>query len=171
MWASGCRSALPGLSASPQVSGRVRPCEGVRHVPWRGAGASPSAPAPHRPERIERGGHVSGRHDALPRGGDGVWMTSTTPRSHCRTPWAQTQLVAASVPERSLGGIDRPSPERGEKHVVTSFPREIGDFTEPFRRRDLPPRSVSAQLRPGKHHGETVGENSPPPRRDPRDPR
>jgi hypothetical protein len=43
-------------------------------------------------------------------------------------------------------------------------------FTEPFRRRGLAPRSVSAHLRAGRHHGEAVRENSPPPRRDPRDP-
>jgi hypothetical protein len=29
---------------------------------------------------------------------------------------------------------------------------EIGSFPEPFRRRGLSPQSVSAQLRPGKHH-------------------
>lgn len=54
--------------------------EGVRHVSWRSAGASPSA-SPHtaragsnsRRERIERGGPVNGRHDMLPQVGDGLW--------------------------------------------------------------------------------------------------
>jgi hypothetical protein len=55
--------------------------------PWRDAGASPSAPAPagagadSRPARIERGAHVSGRHNALPRVGNGLWMTHLDPGS------------------------------------------------------------------------------------------
>jgi hypothetical protein len=53
---------------------------------------------------------------------------------------------------------------------VTSFPGNRR-FHGTFGCRGLPPRSVSAQLRPGRHRGEAVGENSPPPRRDSRDPR
>jgi hypothetical protein len=66
-------------------------------------------PHPHRPggvgfpaERIERGGQVIDRHDALPRVVDGVWMTSTTRRSHCRSPRTHIQASRCPHPQRSL---------------------------------------------------------------------
>jgi hypothetical protein len=145
----------------------------------RSAGASPSAPTPHRPVR----GRVPGRSAS---GAAVMSATATTryPRGKrwrlddldhpvvalAGAPRAEHSFSLPSLPQRSLGGIDRPSPQRGGKHIVTSFPPETGDFTDPFRRRGLPPRSVSAQLRTGRHHGKAVRENSPPPRRDPRDP-
>jgi hypothetical protein len=70
---SGCRSALPGcLPRRSSGAGQGR-CQGVRHVPQWSADASPSHPpagtdSDSRREWIERGGHVSGRHDALPPG-------------------------------------------------------------------------------------------------------
>jgi hypothetical protein len=64
-----------------------------------------------RRERIERGGHARNCHDALPRVGDGVWMTSTTRRSHLPELLGEnTSFPLPSLPERSLGGIERPSP-------------------------------------------------------------
>lgn len=97
-----CRGCLPRRRSG---AGQDR-CEGVRHVPWRGARASPSAP--HRPERIERGGHVSGRRDALPPGRrwrlddlDHPAFALPEPLGHKRS------FSLPCVPERSLGGWGR----------------------------------------------------------------
>lgn len=105
-----CRGCLPRRNSG---AGRGR-CEGVRHVPQLDAGASssvsprtgPGHGAASRRERIERGGHVSGRHDALPRVGDGVWMTSTTPCSHCRNLSGRTQ-ASRCPPSRTVTRCDR----------------------------------------------------------------
>ena len=101
----------------------------------RGAGASPSAPTPHRPVR----GRIPGRSASgaavmsatattrYPRGSDGVWMTLTTPWSPLPEPLGQN--TASRCPHspngHSVGSTDRHA-QRGEKHVATSFPPEIG---------------------------------------------
>jgi hypothetical protein len=69
-----------------------------------------------RPERIKRGGHVSDRHDALPPGKR--WHLDDLDHPSVRlagAPRAEHSFLLPSLPQRSLGGIDRPSPQRGEK--------------------------------------------------------
>ena len=176
MWASGCRSALPGLSASPQVRDRARPL-------WRGEACALSGVlVPHRlpPPRTDRCGvrFPAGAHRARrscqrpprrpPPVGDGVWMTSTTPRSHCRSPSGRTQLLAALTPRTVT---------RWDRQAVTTAGRQTSrDVLSPGNRgfhRTFPtpktasPRSVSAHLRTGRHHGEAVGELPASPPRSP----
>jgi hypothetical protein len=111
---------------------------------------------PPRTGRIGRGGHVSGRHDTLPPGRR--WRLDDLDHPAFASPELlghKRSLSLPSVPERSFGGWDRQTVTRAGRKARRDVlsPGNRG-FTEPLRRRGLPPRSVSAQLRPGKHHGD-----------------
>jgi len=85
--------------------------------PERGAGASPSAPTPHQPVRGQIPGQSASSAAVMsatattryPRGSDGVWMTSTTPRSPLPEPLGQN--TASRCPHspngHSVGSTDR----------------------------------------------------------------
>jgi hypothetical protein len=105
-------------------------------VPHRLTPRWPVRGADSRRERIEHDAHVGGHHDALPRGGDGVWMTSTTRGRVAGALGHKHKLLAALPPERSLGGWDRQTVTRetvtraGRKARRDVLSPEIGCFTE-----------------------------------------
>jgi hypothetical protein len=94
---------------------------------------------------------------ATPGVGDGVWMTSTTPCSPCRNLSGRTH-ASRCPPSPTVTQWDRQTVTiagREARHDGLS-PRKSGVSPAPFRRRSLPPRSVSAQLRPDIYRGRDI---------------
>jgi hypothetical protein len=128
-----CRGCLPRRRSGGGQSRR----EGVRHVPQRGARASPSASPPDRPGR----GRIPG--GACRVRGDVAASTTRCPASRdvdccplalAGAPSGTTQLLAASITQRSLsvvGRAGRTVREGGREASRRGLARKPGVLVEP----------------------------------------